>query len=70
MDSGCGRGYSDAQEHRTREDWAKQIKWFLDEQYPNATKVVLVMGNLNTHNIASLYQTFLPDKAFFVWQVG
>ena len=55
---------ADAQEHRAREDWAKQIKWLLDEQYPNADKVVLVMDNLNTHNVASLYQTFSPDEAF------
>ena len=33
---------ADAQEHRTREDWAKQIKWLLDKKYPDATKVVLV----------------------------
>ncbi len=33
-----GWRFADAQEHRTREDWAKQIKWLLDEQYPNATK--------------------------------
>lgn len=55
---------ADAQEHRTREDWAKQIKWLLDEQYPNAEKVVLVMDNLNTHSLASLYQTFQPEEAF------
>ena len=55
---------ADAQEHRTREDWAKQIKWLLDEKYPDATKVVLVMDNLNTHSIASLYQTFPPEEAF------
>ena len=33
-----GWRFSDAQEHRTREDWAKQIKWLVDEQYPNAKK--------------------------------
>ena len=59
-----GWRFADAQEHRTREDWAKQIKWLLDEQYPDATKIVLVMDNLNTHSIASLYQTFLPEEAF------
>ena len=59
-----GWRYADAQEHRTREDWAKQIKWLLDEQYPEATKIVLVMDNLNTHTIASLYQTFPPEEAF------
>ena len=42
-----GWRYADAQEHRTREDWAKQIKWLLTQQYPDAEKVVLVMDNLN-----------------------
>lgn len=59
-----GWRYADAQEHRTREDWAKQIEWLLTEQYPDAEKVVLVMDNFNTHSIASLYQTFAPEKAF------
>ena len=44
-----GWRYADAQEHRTREDWAKQIEWLLTEQYPDTEKVVLVMDNLNTH---------------------
>lgn len=54
---------ADAQEHRTREDWAREVRWLLEEQYPDALKVVLVMDNLNTHSIASLYQTFPPAKA-------
>jgi hypothetical protein len=49
---------------RTSEDWAAQIKWLLDEQYPKAEKVVLVMDNLNTHNISSLYKKFPPEEAF------
>ena len=40
-----------------REHWAREIEWLLEIQYPTAKKVVLVMDNLNTHNIASLYQT-------------
>ena len=35
----------------------------LDHRYPNAEKVVLVMDNLNTHKIASFYQTFPPEEA-------
>jgi hypothetical protein len=58
-----GWRYADAQEHRTRQDWAKQIDWLLTEQYPDAEKVVLVMDNLNTHSIASLYATFPPQHA-------
>ena len=59
-----GWRYADAQERRTRQDWAKQIEWLLMEQYPKAEKVVLVMDNLNTHSIASLYATFEPQYAF------
>lgn len=49
---------------RTRKDWATQMKWLLDEQYPDAKKVVLVMDNLNTHGIHSFYDTFPPEEAF------
>lgn len=58
-----GWRYADAQEKRTRQDWAKEIDWLLTKQYPNAEKVVLVMDNLNTHSIASLYATFPPQYA-------
>ena len=59
-----GWSVADAKEHRMGEDWTEQIKWLLDEQYPEAEKVVLAMNNLNTHSIASLYQTFEPSEAF------
>ena len=49
---------------RTKKDWACRIKWLLDNEYPEAEKVVLVMDNLNTHTISSLYETFPPDEAF------
>ncbi len=58
-----GWRYADAQEKRTRQDWAREIDWLLTKQYPNAEKVVLVMDNLNTHSIASLYATFPPQYA-------
>jgi hypothetical protein len=35
----------------------------LDERYPDATKVILVLDNLNTHGTASLYETFEPEEA-------
>ena len=49
---------------RTKQDWANQIKWLLDEQYPIEKKIVLVMDNLNTHSTHSLYDTFPPEEAF------
>jgi len=50
-------------ERRTRQDWANFVREMLEERYPDAEKVVLVMDNLNTHSIASLYATFPPQEA-------
>ena len=50
-------------DRRTRIDWAHFIKEMLEERYKDAEKVVLVMDNLNAHNIASLYTAFHPEKA-------
>jgi len=50
-------------ETRTRVDWALQIKSLVDDYYPRATKIRLVMDNLNTHTIGSLYETFPPEEA-------
>ena len=52
-----------ATEHRTKIDWALQIKELLDVYYPNADRIRLVMDNLNTHAISSLYEAFPPDEA-------
>jgi hypothetical protein len=53
---------------RRKQDWAHQIKWLLEEEYPKAEKVVVVMDNLNTHAVSSLYQTFPPEEAFILAQ--
>ena len=50
-------------ERRTRIDWANFIREMLEERYEGAEKVVLVMDNLNTHNLASLYTAFSPGEA-------
>lgn len=50
-------------ETRTRVDWAQQIKDLVDVYYPEATKIRLVMDNLNTHSIGSLYEAFPPEDA-------
>lgn len=48
---------------RKRKDFGHCIKQLVDIYYPNCEKIVLVMDNLNTHSIASLYETFPPDEA-------
>jgi hypothetical protein len=59
----AGKRHVAITERRTRKDWAQQIKQMLDDRYPEAIKVRLVMDNLNTHNVASLYETFEPCEA-------
>jgi len=55
---------AEALPRRTKADWAHKVKWLLDSQYPDAEKVVLVMDNLNTHAVSSLYEAFPPEEAF------
>ena len=59
----AGRRHVEVTERRTMIDWAKNIRDMLDDRYTNAKKVVLVMDNLNTHGIASLYEAFSPEEA-------
>jgi hypothetical protein len=59
----AGRRHVEVTERRTRQDWARFIKAMLDERYPAAIKVRLVLDNLNTHDLASLYETFPPAEA-------
>jgi hypothetical protein len=59
----CGEppeGYS----RWTRQDWAREVTSLVTEQYPQAEKVVLVMDNLNTHTVSSLYEAFPAEEAF------
>ena len=50
-------------ERRTREDFAHQMRWLVDQAYPDAKKVRLVLDNLNTHSTTSLYETFPAAEA-------
>ncbi len=50
-------------DRRTCRDFAGVIKTLVDEQFAQAEKIVLVMDNLNTHTLASLYRAFLPAEA-------
>ena len=50
-------------DRRTRVDWACFVQVLLVSVYPLAKKIVLVMDNLNTHGIASLYEAFAPAVA-------
>lgn len=48
---------------RTAIDWAEEIKYLADVSYPDAEKIILILDNLNTHKISSLYKAFPPEEA-------
>ena len=50
-------------DRRTTTDWAEQIRELLEVHYPDAKRITLVMDNLNTHHVASLYEAFDPAEA-------
>jgi hypothetical protein len=50
-------------ERRTAKDFAEVLRWLVEEVHADAEKVVLVMDNLNTHKLASLYEAFEPERA-------
>jgi hypothetical protein len=50
-------------DQRTAVDWAHQIRKLVDDMYPRAKRITLVMDNLNAHTGGSLYKTFPPEEA-------
>jgi DDE superfamily endonuclease len=50
-------------ERRTMQDFAQQMKWLVDERYPEADVIRVVLDNLNIHKVASLYETFPAAEA-------
>lgn len=57
-----GWRHTSVREQRTALDWAEEIKALVDSR-PEAEKIVLVMDNLNTHTVASLYKRFEAKEA-------
>ena len=50
-------------QRRTMQDFAHQMCWLVDEAYPDVPVIRVVLDNLNTHRMASLYETFPPAEA-------
>lgn len=53
----------EATERRASVDFAKFLRCLSDEKYPEAERIVLVLDNLSTHSLASLYEAFDPAEA-------
>ena len=48
---------------RTAVDWALAMRDLVDVHFPNAARIIVVLDNLNTHRLSSLYATFPPAEA-------
>lgn len=48
---------------RTKQDYAEQMRWLVDEGYPDAEYVRIVQDNLNTHTPGALYEAFPAPEA-------
>ncbi len=59
---GCRRQVN-VTKRRTKVDFAMQMKELADVHYSDAEKITLVMDNLNTHRLSTLYEAFEPDEA-------
>ena len=53
----------EVRERPTKVDWAHVVKRLVDEDNANRERIVLVMDNLNTHKLSSLYEAFAPSEA-------
>ena len=49
--------------HRANTDFAAQMRWLVDEGYPTAQRIRVVLDNLSTHKTAALYETYPPAEA-------
>jgi DDE superfamily endonuclease len=64
----AGRRHVQVTTRRTKRDWAEAIRTLVDEHYPDAERIVLVLDNLNTHVASSLYETFPATEARRLWR--
>ena len=58
-----GKTVVEATEHRAKVDFAHFVRELCDGPYRDADKLVVVMDNLNTHSLGSLYEAFEPSEA-------
>lgn len=55
-------------ERRTAIDFAQALRALVDQQFPTAERIVVVLDHLNTHTPAALYEAFPPAEAWRIAQ--
>src|SRR5262249_11452951 len=64
----AGWRHVEVTDSRRRNAWAGVGKYLGDGRHKEAEKIVLVMDQLNTHSIGSLYETFSPQETWRIAQ--
>lgn len=59
----AGKRHTLVTRHRTKEDWAKAMRYLVDELYPKASTIDVVLDNLNTHTDQVLIEIFGKAEA-------
>ena len=59
----AGWRHVEVTDQRTQQDYAQQMKYLVDERYPDAELITVVQDQLNTHVPAALYKAFKPAEA-------
>jgi hypothetical protein len=59
----AGWRHIEVTERRTKVDFAHCMRHLVDELFPDAEVVVVVLDNLNTHSPAALYEAYEPEEA-------
>lgn len=60
----AGRREVAVTDRRAIPDFAARMKHLCDAMYPEAAVIRVVLDNLNTHTLGSLFATFAPDEAW------
>ena len=50
-------------QRRTKDDFCEQMRYLVEDRYPNAKKIRVVLDNLNTHRLYHLYEVFEAPHA-------
>lgn len=48
---------------RTLDDFAEQMRYLVEDRYPKAKRIRVVLDNLNTHRLHHLYEVFEAPRA-------
>ena len=62
----AGKRLTKVTQRRTKTDWAHFLS-DIAARYPTASKITLVMDNLNTHQPGALYEAYPPAQAKALW---